>query len=72
MLVESGLTPLAALQVATIRRAEFFARTDEFGEIAVGKRADLVLLSADPLSDIHNTAQLQAVWLHEKYLIAPP
>jgi hypothetical protein len=67
LLVESGLTPLAALQSATLRPAEFLGRTDELGLIAPGKRADLVLLSADPLADIRNTVQIQAVWLQEKY-----
>ena len=67
LLVESGLTPLAALQSATVRPAEFFGRTEKLGLIAPGKRADLVLLSADPLGDIHNTAQIQAVWLQGKY-----
>jgi len=67
LLVESGLTPLAVLQAATIRPAEFLGRTEELGLIAPGKRADLVLLSADPLADIHNTTQIQAVWLRGKY-----
>jgi hypothetical protein len=67
LLVESGLTPLAALQSATVRPAEFLGRTEEVGLIAPGKRADLVLLSADPLADIHNSTQIQAVWLQGKY-----
>jgi hypothetical protein len=67
LLVESGLTPLAALQAATIRPAEFLARAEDFGVIAAGKRADMVLLAADPLADIHNTTQIQAVWLQGKY-----
>src|SRR5690242_1658433 len=67
LLVESGLTPLAALQAATLRPAEFLGRTAELGSIAPGKRADLVLLSADPLADIHNTTQIRAVWLRGKY-----
>ena len=67
LLVESGLTPLAALQSATVRPAEFLGRTEELGLVAPGKRADLVLLSADPLADIRNTAQIQAVWVQGKY-----
>jgi hypothetical protein len=62
LLVEAGLTPWAALQAATLRPAEFLGRTEELGLIVPGKRADLVLLSADPLADIHNTTQIQAVW----------
>jgi hypothetical protein len=67
LLVESGLTPLAALQAATFRPAEFLARTDDLGQITPGKHADLVLLRADPLADIHNTTQIQAVWHQGKY-----
>lgn len=66
LLVESGLTPLAALQSATLRPAEFLVRTEDLGLVAPGKRADLVLLSADPLANIHNTTQIQAVWLQGK------
>jgi Amidohydrolase family len=71
LLVESGLTPLAALQAATIRPAEFLGRTEELGAVAVGKHADLVLLGADPLADIHNTTQIQAVWVRGKYFDRP-
>jgi imidazolonepropionase-like amidohydrolase len=67
LLVESGLTPLGALQAATLRPAEFLGRAGELGVVAPGKRADLVLLSADPLADIHNTTQIQAVWFQGKY-----
>jgi imidazolonepropionase-like amidohydrolase len=62
-----GLTPPAALQSGTLRPAEFLGRTEELGVIAPGRRADLVLLSADPLADIHNTTKIHAVWLHGKY-----
>ena len=71
LLVESGFTPLAALQSATIRPAEFLGRTEDLGIIAPGKRANLVLLAADPLADIHNTTQIQAVWLQGKYFDRP-
>jgi imidazolonepropionase-like amidohydrolase len=67
LLVESGLTPLAALQSATVGPAEFLGRAEELGLIAPGKRADVVLLSADPLADIHNTTQIQAVWLQGRH-----
>jgi len=67
LMVESGLTPLAALQTATIRPAIFLGRSAELGTVEPGKIADLVLLRADPLADIHNTTQIQAVWLQGKY-----
>jgi imidazolonepropionase-like amidohydrolase len=61
LLVKAGLTPLAALQAATINPARFFAATDSMGAIAVGKVADIVLLEADPLRDISNTTKVRAV-----------
>ena len=67
MLVESGVTPLAALQMATLNPAKFLGRTDKQGTIEQGKIADLVLLGADPLTDIRNTTQIQAVWLKGMY-----
>jgi hypothetical protein len=67
LLVESGVAPLAALQMATINPAKFLGRSAESGTVEPGKIADLVLLRADPLADIHNTTQIQAVWLQGRY-----
>ncbi|HMB91007.1 MAG TPA: amidohydrolase family protein [Rhodothermales bacterium] len=61
LFVEAGLTPLQALQTATLNPARFFDRTDELGTVAEGKLADLVLLDANPLDDIANTQQIRAV-----------
>jgi hypothetical protein len=66
LLVESGLTPLAAVQASTLNPSVFLGRSD-IGTIAPGKRADLVLLDADPLADIHNTTRIRAVWLRGEY-----
>jgi hypothetical protein len=52
--VRSGLTPYEALVTATSNPALFFNRSAQFGTIEPGAAADLVLLSADPLSDIGN------------------
>lgn len=67
MLVDSGVTRLGALQMATINPAKFMERTADLGTVEPGKLADLVLLGADPLADIRNTTQIQAVWLRGKY-----
>ena len=56
-----GLTPLAALQAATISAAKFLGREEELGSIEVGKLADLVLLDADPLVEIRNTTNIWGV-----------
>jgi imidazolonepropionase-like amidohydrolase len=66
LLVDAGLTPLAALQAATLDPAQFMGQLDRRGTIEVGKIADLVLLDADPLADIHNTRTVRAVVLNGK------
>lgn len=64
LFVEAGLTPMAALQTATLNAAEFLDKLDDFGTVEEGKVADLVLLEADPLSDIENTSRIGAVILN--------
>ena len=61
LLVGAGLTPLEALQSATRDAAVFRGALDREGTIARGKRADLLLLDADPLADITNIARVHAV-----------
>ena len=63
LLVDSGLTPLSALQTATINAAVFMNATDRYGSVSKGKVADLLLLDADPLNDIHNSARISEVFL---------
>jgi len=60
-LVEAGLTPLEAIESATVRPAEFLLLQDKMGTIEAGKRADLVLLNADPLQNISNTRTVVTV-----------
>ena len=61
LLVGSGLTPLQALQSATVNPARTLGLSDSLGSIEVSKLADLVLLDADPLKDIRNTQRIRAV-----------
>jgi imidazolonepropionase-like amidohydrolase len=60
-LVASGLSPLEALRAATLRPAEFFGIENDIGTVDPGKRADLVLLDANPLSNIANTRRITGV-----------
>jgi imidazolonepropionase-like amidohydrolase len=60
-LVQAGFTPAEALRAATIDPARYLGAADSLGSIATGKRADLVLLEADPLADIRNTTRIAAV-----------
>ncbi len=61
LLVEAGFTPLQALQMATRDAAEFRGAAGVDGTIARGRRADLVLLDANPLENIRHAAQVHAV-----------
>jgi len=60
-LVQAGLTPMEALQAATLNPAKFLAREKDFGTIEQGKIADMVLLDANPLDNIANTRKIAAV-----------
>lgn len=59
--VQSGLTPMQAIQVATLGSAQAMGLAATSGSIEPGKRADLVLLNANPLDDIHNLRQVDKV-----------
>ena len=60
-MVRGGMPPLAALQTATINPARYFNLEKTAGAIAVGRRADLVLLDANPLKAIENVGRIRAV-----------
>jgi len=61
-LVAAGLTPFDALSAATTSAAEFLGRTD-IGRVAVGARADVVLVRRDPLANIQHTKEIDGVIL---------
>ena len=60
-LVEIGLTPYEALKASTTHPMEYLGELDDAGTIDIGKRADLVLLEANPLEDIRDTRQIAGV-----------
>jgi imidazolonepropionase-like amidohydrolase len=59
--VQAGFTPMEAIQAATIVPARVMGLDKELGTVEKGKRADLILLNADPLADIHNTRKVEYV-----------
>jgi hypothetical protein len=61
LLVRAGLTPMEALRTATYNPAAYLGALDSLGTIRPGRLADLVLLEADPLSDIRNTRRIHTV-----------
>jgi imidazolonepropionase-like amidohydrolase len=68
LLVQAGLTPMQALQTATINPAKFLNLQDKLGTVEQGKIADLVLLEANPLDDITNTQRIAGVVVNGRYL----
>ncbi len=67
-LVASGLTPYKALATGTRNVAEYFGTLKETGTVEQGKRADLVLLDADPLKDIRSTTKRSGVMLRGRWM----
>jgi len=67
LLVEAGLSPADALRAATLNPASFLGATD-WGAVEAGRRADLVLLDANPLEKIGNTRTIRAVVLDGRLL----
>ena len=61
LLVESGMSPASVLQAATRVNAEVLRQENHLGGIEPGKRADLVLLRANPIEDIRNTRKIDRV-----------
>lgn len=68
LLVKAGLTPMDALQTATVNPARFLGREKDLGTVQEGKIADLVLLGANPLKDISNTQKINAVVINGRLL----
>lgn len=66
-LVVAGLSPADALRTATIDAAIFSGVQDEYGSIAIGKAADMILLNADPLLDIRNTQQIDGLFFNGEF-----
>jgi imidazolonepropionase-like amidohydrolase len=67
-LVAAGLTPVQAIHAATGDAARILGAEKDLGTIEVGKWADLVLLDADPLSDIRNTRRIWLV-MHNGHIV---
>lgn len=68
LLVHAGLTPYEALETGTRNVALAMGTVDSTGTIEIGKRADLVLLSGNPLEDIRQTQQIAGVVVGGRWL----
>jgi hypothetical protein len=70
LLNEAGLSPNEVLRAATVNNARSLGQSTELGEIAVSRRADLLILDADPLSDIRNARRIHRV-VHDGWVLDP-
>lgn len=61
LMVDAGVEPMDALAAATANAASFFKEENQWGSIAVGQAADLLILEADPVADIANTRRIAHV-----------
>jgi imidazolonepropionase-like amidohydrolase len=68
LFVRAGFTNLEALQTATINPAEYLGLLDQMGTVDEGKLADLILLASNPLADIRNTTDIEAVIIRGKLI----
>lgn len=68
--VQDGLTPYQALETATIHPARYLRQAAEMGTIEVGKRADLVLLASNPITNISDTQNIAGVMARGRWLDA--
>ena len=66
-LAAAGLSPLEILQMTTLNAAEFMNRQSSMGTVDAGKNADLVVLDANPVSDVANLSKIAGVVLKGKY-----
>lgn len=67
-IVEAGLTPYSALEAATRNPAEYLRALDRTGTVARGRRADLLLLEANPLESIANTERRAGVMVRGRWM----
>ncbi len=68
LLTESGFTPYEALWSATVAPAKFLKKDGEFGTVRPGARADLILVSGDPLKDLKTLEKPEGVMVRGRWL----
>ncbi len=67
-MTQAGMSPYEVLSSGTRNVGEYFANEDDFGTVAPGKRADLVLLRANPLDDVGNVDSIEGVMVAGRWL----
>ncbi len=71
LMVKAGLTPMQAIQAATLNGAKFLGPENQYGTLEPGKIADLIVLTANPLEDIRNSRKIDEVWMNGKRVNRP-
>jgi cytosine/adenosine deaminase-related metal-dependent hydrolase len=67
-MIKAGFTPYQALEMGSRNVAAHFGAEEEFGTVAVGQRADLVLLEANPLDEVANWSRRAGVMVRGRWL----
>jgi imidazolonepropionase-like amidohydrolase len=70
-MIKAGLTPMQTLVAATGGAAKVM-KLDQLGTIQPGKWADLLVLNANPLTDIKNTRKIHSIWIGGRQLTNVP
>ena len=65
---ELGYTPYEAIESGTLKVAQYFGTAADTGTVAEGKRADLILLHANPLTNITNTERIAGVMTSGRWI----
>ena len=66
MMVQAGMTPMQAIVAATGDAARCHRKAGQFGSLAPGAAADLLIVNANPLENIGNLRRIDAVWINGK------
>ena len=69
-MADAGISPYEIVKSGTANVGEYFKAQDQFGTIAVGKRADLILVDANPLQDVANMEKRSGVMIRGRWLPA--
>ncbi len=69
-MADAGISNYEVIRSGTVNVGQYFKTQDSFGAIAVGQRADLVLLDGNPLENITNYSKISGVMLRGKWLPA--
>jgi imidazolonepropionase-like amidohydrolase len=68
LMVEAGMSPYEVLRTATRNAGEYYRNRAQFGTVAAGRRADLILVNANPLRDVSNVARRSGVMVRGRWL----